>query len=48
MQNPDQLVNHWSTGVDQDAAFINANIGHIDEVVSAGWGPGSTFIGMPR
>ena len=46
MQNPDRLVNHWSTGVYQDAAFINANIGHVDEVVSAGWGPGAPLFSL--
>jgi hypothetical protein len=40
MQHPGQLAHRFSPDVYRDAAFINANIRGVDEVVSAGWGPG--------
>jgi hypothetical protein len=46
MQNPSRLKSLFSTAVYHDAAFLNANIGGADEVVSAGWGPGTPLFSL--
>jgi hypothetical protein len=46
MQNPNQLLQRFSTDVYKDAAFLNANVGDVDEVVSAGWGPGTPLFSL--
>ena len=46
MQNPSRFVAVFSTAVYRDAAFLNANAGRVDEVVSAGWGPGTPLFSL--
>ena len=46
MQNPSRLQGVFSTAVYRDAAFLNANAGRVDEVVSAGWGPGTPLFSL--
>ena len=46
MQNPSQLRPVFSTAVYRDAAFLNANGGGTDEIVSAGWGPGTPLFSL--
>ena len=46
MQNPSRLAHRFSPDVYRDAAFINANIRNVDEVVSAGWGPGAPLFSL--
>ena len=46
MQNPGRLNATFSTAVYRDSAFLNANAGGVDEIVSAGWGPGTPLFSL--
>ena len=46
MQQPGRLTALFSTGVYRDAAFLNANAGGVDQIVSAGWGPGTPLFSL--
>jgi hypothetical protein len=46
MQNPNRFFTVFSTAVYRDAAFLNANAGQVDRVVSAGWGPGTPLFAL--
>jgi len=46
MQQPSRLSVLFSTAVYRDAAFLNANVGGVDQVVSAGWGPGTPLFSL--
>ena len=46
MQNPSRFSTLFSTAVYRDAAFLNANDGGVDEVITAGWGPGTPLFSL--
>jgi MYXO-CTERM domain-containing protein len=46
MENPNRLQTLFSTAVYRDASFLNANVGSVDEVISAGWGPGTPLFSL--
>lgn len=46
MRNPDRFSTGFSTMVYRDASFLDANVGGVDEVVSAGWGPGTPLFSL--
>jgi hypothetical protein len=46
MRNPSRFSRLARTDVYRDAAFLNANAGGVDEVVTAGWGPGTPLFSL--
>ncbi len=46
MQNPGRFDTLFSTAVYHDAAFLNANDGGVNEVISAGWVPGTPLFSL--
>jgi hypothetical protein len=46
MTDPGRLSTIYSTDVSKDAAFLNANGGGVNAVVTAGWGPGTPLFSL--
>jgi hypothetical protein len=46
LDHPTQVRPLFSTEVYRDAAFLNANAGGADEIVSSAWGPGTPLFSL--